>query len=90
MVISHDCRPTRARPDLRWRAMEAWALAFRPPPAGNTEEFHLMISLTGSIAPASGHPMHGPMLAELKRIFDLYQDEGVVNIAYVTEVYLGK
>ena len=46
--------------------------------------------LSSSYAPAPGHPMHEPMIAELKRIFALYQDRSVVSISYVTEVYLGE
>ncbi len=45
--------------------------------------------LSSSYAPAPGHPDHEPMIAELKRIFALYQQDGKVSIDYITEVYLG-
>jgi len=46
--------------------------------------------LSSSYAPAPGHPNHASMIAELKRIFGLYQQGGMVSIDYITEVYLGE
>jgi len=46
--------------------------------------------LSSSYAPAAGHADHLPMLAELRRIFDLHQIDGKVSIDYITEVYLGR
>jgi SAM-dependent methyltransferase len=45
--------------------------------------------LSSSYTPPAGHPNHGPMLAELDRIFDAYNDGGVVRFEYDTEVYVG-
>jgi SAM-dependent methyltransferase len=45
--------------------------------------------LSSSYAPGPDHPDHAAMLAELRRIFDLHQRDGVVVIHYVTEVYFG-
>jgi hypothetical protein len=46
--------------------------------------------LSSSYAPLPGDPRHIPMLNELRRIFDSYQKDGLVNLEYVTEVYSGK
>ncbi len=45
--------------------------------------------LSCSYAPAAGHPAHEPMLAELRRIHDLYQTGGKVVFEYDTKLYLG-
>ncbi len=45
--------------------------------------------LSSSYAPAPGQPRHEEMIAELERIFALHQEDGTVNIDYITEVYLG-
>lgn len=46
--------------------------------------------LSSSYAPAPGQPRHEDMIAELKRIFALHQQDGTVSIDYITEVYLGR
>jgi ubiquinone/menaquinone biosynthesis C-methylase UbiE len=46
--------------------------------------------LSSSYAPESGHPNHASMLAELERIFQVYQDEGKVVFEYVTQMYYGR
>jgi SAM-dependent methyltransferase len=43
--------------------------------------------LSSSYAPEAGHPNHEPMLAELERIFQAYQDDGKVVFDYVTQMY---
>jgi SAM-dependent methyltransferase len=43
--------------------------------------------LSSSYAPEEGHPNYEPMLAELERIFQTYQDEGRVVFEYVTQMY---
>lgn len=45
--------------------------------------------LSSSYAPEEGHPNYEPMLAELERIFQTYQDEGRVVFEYVTQMYYG-
>ena len=45
--------------------------------------------LSSSYAPASGHPLHEPMLRELQRLFDEHQQDNLVTLLYDTEVYLG-
>jgi SAM-dependent methyltransferase len=46
--------------------------------------------LSSSYAPAERHPSHGPMLAELQRIFDIHQRDGKVSFFYDTEIVIGK
>jgi ubiquinone/menaquinone biosynthesis C-methylase UbiE len=46
--------------------------------------------LSSSYAPEEGHPNFEPMLAELERIFQAYQDEGRVVVEYVTQMYYGQ
>ena len=46
--------------------------------------------LSSSYAPAAGHPRHEPMLRELRRIFDAYQENGRVSFDYDTRVYYGR
>jgi SAM-dependent methyltransferase len=46
--------------------------------------------LSSSYAPAEGHPAHEPMLAELRRIFDIHQRDGKVSFLYDTEIVIGK
>jgi len=46
--------------------------------------------LSSSYAPAPGHPNHAPMMAELRRIFDRYADNGRVRFEYNTHVYYGQ
>jgi SAM-dependent methyltransferase len=45
---------------------------------------------SSSYTPPAGHPDHGPMLAELDRIFDEHNDGGRVRFEYDTEVYVGR
>lgn len=46
--------------------------------------------LSSSYAPAAGQPGHEEMLAELRRIFDAHQKDGMVEILYDTEIHLGR
>jgi SAM-dependent methyltransferase len=46
--------------------------------------------LSSSYAPNQGHPKHEAMLRELKRIFDAYQENGLVAFEYNTRVYYGQ
>ena len=46
--------------------------------------------LSSSYAPEEGHPNYEPMLAELERIFQTYQDAGKVVFEYVTQMYYGQ
>ncbi len=46
--------------------------------------------LSSSYAPEEGHPNYEPMLAELQRIFHVYQTEGKVVFEYVTQMYYGQ
>jgi hypothetical protein len=45
--------------------------------------------LSSSYAPEAGHPNHGPMLAELRKIFHAHQLDGVVSFEYTTRMYYG-
>src|SRR5581483_2371194 len=46
--------------------------------------------LSSSYAPGQGHPNHEPMLHELRRIFDLHQQDGKVTFDYITRLYYGR
>jgi ubiquinone/menaquinone biosynthesis C-methylase UbiE len=46
--------------------------------------------LSSSYAPQAGDPSHEPMLAELRRIFDMYQSGGTVRMEYDTKLYFGQ
>lgn len=46
--------------------------------------------LSSSYAPAAGQPRHDEMIAELYRIFDVYQKSGQVCFEYDTRVHLGR
>lgn len=46
--------------------------------------------MSSSYAPAEGDARHGPMIAELRRIFDLHQDAGQVCFQYNTLVHVGR
>ncbi len=46
--------------------------------------------LSSSYAPTEGHPLHEPMIAELRRIFDLHQSAGQVCFEYNTQVHVGR
>jgi len=45
--------------------------------------------LSSSYTPAPGRPGYEPMLAELRRLFDVHQQDGQVSIDYDARVYLG-
>ena len=46
--------------------------------------------LSSSYAPGPEHPRHGPMLRELRRIFNLHASAGRVAFDYHTRVYFGQ
>jgi ubiquinone/menaquinone biosynthesis C-methylase UbiE len=46
--------------------------------------------LSSSYAPEAGRPNHAPMIAELERIFQAYQDQGRVVFEYITQMYYGR
>lgn len=46
--------------------------------------------LSSSYAPVAGQPKHDEMLAELRRIFDAHQKDGIVAFEYDTHVYYGR
>ena len=46
--------------------------------------------LSSSYSPAAGDPRHGPMLAELQKLFDVHQENGRVRFEYETHVYYGR
>ncbi len=46
--------------------------------------------LSSSYAPAAGQPRHDEMIAELRRIFDVYQTSGQVCFEYDTRVHVGR
>ena len=46
--------------------------------------------LSSSYTPPPGHPNHEPMLDELRRIFDVHQENGLVSLDYDTRVYYGR
>ena len=46
--------------------------------------------LSSSYAPGPEHPRHGPMLRELRRIFDEHAEAGRVAFDYNTRVYFGR
>ncbi|MEK0317438.1 class I SAM-dependent methyltransferase [Cohnella sp. 56] len=45
---------------------------------------------SSSYTPVPGHPNYEPMLAELRAIFDRYQQDGQVSFDYETEIYWGE
>lgn len=45
---------------------------------------------SSSYAPQAGHPNYEPMMAELKKIFERNQQNGVVSFDYETEVFWGE
>ncbi|MGH7941600.1 MAG: class I SAM-dependent methyltransferase [Limisphaerales bacterium] len=45
--------------------------------------------LSSSYAPVAGQPKHEEMIAELKRIFEAWQRDGLVDFEYDTHVYYG-
>ena len=46
--------------------------------------------LSSSYVPHPGEPGHRPMLAELRRIFEIHQHAGHVRMEYDTKIYFGK
>ncbi len=46
--------------------------------------------LSSSYAPGPGHPKHGPMLRELRRIFEVNAVEGRTVFEYKTRLYFGR
>jgi SAM-dependent methyltransferase len=46
--------------------------------------------MSASYAPEPGHPNHAPMLTELRAIFDAYNINGTITLAYATAVYFGR
>jgi SAM-dependent methyltransferase len=46
--------------------------------------------LSSSYAPEPDHPNFEPMLADLRRLFDAYQADGVITIEYDTDVLYGQ
>lgn len=45
--------------------------------------------LSSSYAPEPGHPGYAPMLADLRRLFDHYQQGGTVTFDYTTRLFYG-
>jgi SAM-dependent methyltransferase len=46
--------------------------------------------LSSSYSPPKDHPNHHPMLAELRRIFDAHNENGLARIEYTTHLYYGR
>ena len=46
--------------------------------------------LSSSYAPLADHPNHAPMMRELKRIFQLHAQDGMVAFEYKTRVFYGQ
>jgi SAM-dependent methyltransferase len=46
--------------------------------------------LSSSYTPQAEHPLHEPMLAELRRIFAAHENSGVVRMEYDTKLYFGQ
>ncbi len=46
--------------------------------------------LSSSYAPQEGHPKHEPMMQALRRLFDNYQKDGIVQFDYETHLYYGQ
>ncbi len=45
--------------------------------------------LSSSYSPAPDHPSYAPMMRELRRLFDRYQEDGTVRFVYETELHIG-
>jgi SAM-dependent methyltransferase len=45
---------------------------------------------SSSYAPTNGHANYVPMMAELRRIFDLHQESGRLRMEYETKIYFGQ
>ena len=46
--------------------------------------------LSSSYAPGPGHPKHGPMLRDLRRIFEAHALAGSLAFDYTTRIYFGR
>jgi len=46
--------------------------------------------LSSSYTPEPGHANHEPMVAELRRIFEMHQVDGKVTFEYITRMYYGR
>ncbi len=46
--------------------------------------------LSSSYAPLAGHPNHQPMMHELRRIFEVHAQQGIVEFEYNTRVFYGQ
>jgi SAM-dependent methyltransferase len=44
---------------------------------------------SSSFSPTEGHPNYAPMMEELRKLFDAYQQEGQVRMDYFTRIYYG-
>jgi len=44
---------------------------------------------SSSFTPTEGHPNYPPMMGELRKLFDAYQQNGRVRLDYFTRVYYG-
>ena len=45
--------------------------------------------LSSSHTPEPGHPNYAPLLAELRKLFDAAQENGLVRLEYTTTIYYG-
>jgi len=45
---------------------------------------------SSSFTPTEGHPNYAPMMEELRKLFDAYQQNGQVRMDYFTRVYYGR
>ena len=45
---------------------------------------------SSSFTPTEGHPNYAPMMEELRKLFDAYQENGQVRMDYFTRVYYGR
>jgi len=46
--------------------------------------------LSASYVPKVGHPDHGPMMLELRRLYEEHSVDGCVRFAYDTQLFVGK
>jgi hypothetical protein len=44
---------------------------------------------SSSFTPTEGHPNFTPMMDELRKLFDAYQQDGQVRMDYFTRIYFG-
>jgi SAM-dependent methyltransferase len=45
---------------------------------------------SSSFTPTEGHPSFAPMMDELRKLFDAYQENGLVRMDYFTRIYFGQ